>query len=88
MLPGHLLAEFWFAVEQQLREQHHLTEQQARSGVGDYRNRLDLHRVGEMVYHNNPEDVAATIAGIIRQGGFDAVDPLPATEPNSSRAVG
>lgn len=70
MLPSHLIAEFWDEVETLLRKQHDLTEEQARQGIMDYRGRLDYHRVGDMVYHQDAAHVARTIAGAVRQGGF------------------
>jgi hypothetical protein len=70
MLPGHLIAEFWEEVAELLRKQHDLSEERARQGIAEYRYRLDLHRVGDMVYHENAAHVARTIAGALRQGGF------------------
>lgn len=87
MLPGHLIAEFWLTVERQLEKDHRLSKRQAQVGITDYRKRLDFHRVEEMVYHNNPEDVSKTIAGILRQGGFDVLDPLPSTDPGATRTA-
>lgn len=87
MLPGHLIAEFWATVEHLLEQQHGLSEQQAQIGVTEYRKRLDLHRVGDMIYHNDPKDVSQTIAGILEQGGFDVVDPVSDRDANTIRAV-
>lgn len=70
MLPGHLVAGFWDEVGKLLRKQPDLTEEQARQGIAQYRAKLDLHRVGDMVYHQDPTRVAETIAGAVRQGGF------------------
>jgi hypothetical protein len=79
MLPGHLIAEFWATVEKALTERHRLTPEQAQQGIADYRARLDLRRVGEMIYHEEPERVAGTIAGAVQQGGFQVLDPLPSS---------
>lgn len=70
MLPGHLIAEFWVKVHCVLEAEHKLTKKQARHGIEDYRARLDMHRVGDILYHSEAEDIARTIAGAVRQGGF------------------
>jgi hypothetical protein len=86
MLPRHLVVEFWLAVEQHLVKEHRLRKQDAQSGIAEYRRRTDL-RVGEMVYHNNAEDVASTIAGILRRDGFEALDQFSEPDAGSTRSV-
>jgi hypothetical protein len=70
MLPGHLVAEFWADVRELLQKQYGFSEEQARDGIADYRARLDARRVDDMVYHRDPPAIADTIAGALRQGGF------------------
>jgi hypothetical protein len=73
MLPGHLIAEFWVRVEELLQKQHHLTAERARQGIVEYRALLDSKRVGDIIYHQEPEQVANTIAGAVQQGGFQTL---------------
>lgn len=75
MLPEHLKAQFWIEVEQMLQRRHRLNKKTARHAVEEYRARVEGPRVGDMVYHRDADEVAATIAAVIDQGGFCAVEP-------------
>jgi hypothetical protein len=68
MLPQHLIAEFWETVKQELLTRHELEEADAEKAILTYQSALERHRVGDMVYHRDPESVAYTIAGGWRRG--------------------
>ncbi len=70
MLPRRLITEYWDEVQEFLRKEHRLSAEEAWRGVVEYRVRLDMHRVGDMIYHEDTAHVARTIAGALRQGGF------------------
>lgn len=74
MLPIELTVGFWEEVMQILMQEYHLPSDRAQEGIVDYRVRLELHGVGEMVYHRNARDVAQTIARAIQQGGFKTLE--------------
>ncbi len=80
MLPGHLIAEFWLGIEEELEKDHHFSRRDARRGIEEFRQWLDSHQVGEMIYHMNSSDVLAIVAGGIRQGGFFDPEPLNGQE--------
>src|SRR5439155_2121866 len=73
MLPDDLIAQFWNEVEQLLVQQHHLTPSAAHQGVVEYWVRVKLRGVVDIFYHQEPSEVATTIAGFLAQGGFAAV---------------
>lgn len=80
MLPEHLKVDFWAKVLQFLRERHSVDEERARQGIAEYREYVEQPRVGDMVYHRDPDAVADTIAGILRQGGVRTLEPQGAGE--------
>ncbi len=75
MLPSHLIVEFWDAVNQELRNRHQLSEVEVTKAVFVYRSALERHRIGDLVYHRDPESVAETIARG-RESGFPDPPPL------------
>jgi hypothetical protein len=75
MLPGHLVVNFWMEVEDFLRQQYHLSDEQARCAVVGYRALLDQHRVGDVVYNRGSFGTAEIVAGLWKQGLLN--DPVP-----------
>jgi hypothetical protein len=85
MLPEHLKAQFWIEVEQALQQRHCLSQEDARNRIQEYQELVISPRVGDMIYHRDAEDVAATIFGIMQQGGVRAVEPRPAEPVHGAR---
>lgn len=59
-LPPHLVVEFWAQVYADLQAKYGLAATDAATAV--IRFRADEHRVGDMRYHRDAEQVAQTIA--------------------------
>lgn len=74
MLPGHLIAEFWATVREELINRFRLGSN-AEGAIASYRAALDRHGVGELIYHRDPESVAETIAA-----GWEMGFPPPKIE--------
>ncbi|MBI3823713.1 MAG: hypothetical protein HY289_13675 [Planctomycetes bacterium] len=60
-LPKELIEEFWSYVERLVWKTGRATADEAREETDAYR-RLTERKVGDMIYHENAEDVARTIA--------------------------
>jgi hypothetical protein len=65
-LPIDLVDAFWDGVVTLLRSEHGLTNVQALRSVLRYRNELDAHEVGDILYHASPKE----IAGNVITGGY------------------
>ncbi len=83
MLPGHLIEGFWAEVGRLLQQDFGLSPTEAQEGIATWDEVLGP-RVGEMVYHQAPAEVARTIAGLCRQGWQGLAD----LRPPGHRAVG
>ena len=70
MLPNHLIADYWAEVQDLLEKDHALSKEQARRGIVEFRVHLDMHQVGDIIYHEDPGRVAEIVAGALEQGGF------------------
>ena len=71
MLPGHLIAEFWETFRRELRERHSLCTDETSKAIENYRLLIDRRRIGDLLCHRDPEDVAATIRGAAPPASFN-----------------
>ena len=62
MLPASVIKQFWTTVKRELQARFSLPQADARDGINAYRALIKKWRVGEILYHDNPENVAETIA--------------------------
>jgi hypothetical protein len=76
MLPQHLITDFWFQVENSLEKRHDVPEKMAREKIAEFIALSEKHDFSEMVYHRNPDEVAETIAGGLKRGGFEEPKPV------------
>jgi ribosomal protein L25 (general stress protein Ctc) len=60
-LPKNLIEKFWSRVRRLVKDQCGLTSTAARAETDGYRRSVES-KVGDMIYHENAEDVALTIA--------------------------
>jgi hypothetical protein len=74
MLPEPLKVAFWAKVLAILQLQYSLSAERARAAIADYQEIVGP-RVGEMVYHRDPDEVAEVIAAAVEQGGFRQLEP-------------
>lgn len=58
-IPAGAIHQFWAEVEEHLRSRHALGGEQGVRSILRYRNEID--RVGPLVYHREPADVADDI---------------------------
>jgi len=69
MLPQHLIEEFWLTVKSLAQKKHGLSAAAAEKWTVEFR-KLAARRMGDMIYHDEPEAVARTVAGGAKRGGF------------------
>ncbi len=84
MLPEHLIVEFWETVRIQLGMRFELSTESAAKAIALYREAMERHRVGDIVYHRDPEAVAETIAlGWSEHKGFPDPETTSGTPTRS-----
>jgi hypothetical protein len=76
VLPRHLIAQYWAEVQELLQQQHNLSEQQAREGIADYRERMEMHQAEDVIYNQHTYELAEIIAAAVRHGGFREPEPV------------
>ncbi len=84
-LPPHLIVEFWAKIYTELQAKYGLLAADAAAAIIDFR--VDEHRVGDMRYHRDAEDVAETIAigwRLRRSMTTPATVSTPTPTPNPS----
>ena len=69
MLPQPLIEEYWDRVRGILEVDYQLSRLHASQAVSRYRGMVEP-KAGEMTYHQNVAEVAATIAQSVKQGGL------------------
>lgn len=73
MLPRPLIEEFWNQVASIVKRKCHLSEDRAFAATSRFRNDIEP-KTGEMIYHDNVENVAETIANAVRSGEYSSVE--------------
>ncbi len=61
MLPQPFIEEYWDRVSRILQEDYHLNQEQSQKAVSQYHALVEP-KAGEMTYHQNAKEVAATIS--------------------------
>lgn len=69
MLPGYLIEQFWDDVSVIVRKKCRLNEQCARTAVKRFRAEIEPN-VGEMIYHDNVDNVARTVVNAVKNGEY------------------
>src|SRR5436190_4923443 len=67
MLPPYLIEQFWQKVQVLLESDHCLKRDRSREALSRYRKLVEA-KVGDMIYHQEARDVAATIAAAVKAG--------------------
>lgn len=78
MLPAHLMTEFWETVRGRLQTHYGLTEHDAVAAIDRFREAIDRHQIGELIYHRDAESVAETVAGAWKHGLSDPITGISA----------
>lgn len=69
MLPGALVEQFWDRVSSIVRKKCDLSEQMTQSVVFRFREETEP-KVGEMIYHDNVENIAQTVINAVKNGEY------------------
>jgi hypothetical protein len=67
MLPQPLIEEFWHKVQNTLQEDYGKDVRESRRAVDRYRQVVET-RVGDMIFHRDAKEVAATINEALNNG--------------------
>ncbi|HVU87208.1 MAG TPA: hypothetical protein VHD36_07800 [Pirellulales bacterium] len=78
MLPHAGIVAFWQSVEKALVERHKLDNDRARAAIHDFVVALEGHDAEEMIYHEDPDEVADIVAGGYVAGFRDPKGSSPA----------
>ncbi|HQU46009.1 MAG TPA: hypothetical protein PK867_24565 [Pirellulales bacterium] len=71
MLPQHLIVRFWADVKERLERDYGLDEKTAQQYISTYCERMQTHGGVDMIYHENPADVALALS----HGGIMVPEP-------------
>jgi hypothetical protein len=69
MLPQALIEEYWERVFSIVKKKCRLDDRSARMAVAGFRTEIEP-KVGEMIYHDNVENVAETVANAVNNGEY------------------
>lgn len=79
MFPEQLIVDYWMKVANFLVKNHRLKRDKAEKGITDYLAVAEKHGFTDLIYHRDARDVAETIAGAVRNGGFR--EPVVSSKP-------
>lgn len=69
MLPRALIEQYWDRVSSIVKKKCALNEQSAKLAVSRFRTEVEP-KVGEMIYHDNVENVAQTVVNAVKNGDY------------------
>jgi hypothetical protein len=67
---------FWLRVQTQLEKCHAIDQKTAQARILEFIALSEKHNFSDAVYHRDPEEVAETIAGGFKRGGFEEPKPV------------